>query len=250
MIRKLIRRDAPEMMDGVRVRGSEITRVEGFSDAVFAFALTLLVVSLEVPKSFRELAQAMNGFLAFGVCFLVLYIIWNNHYEFFRKYGLNDALTRFLNTLLLFVVLWYVFPLKFLFRGLFASVFGLEGGIDITPQDMPALFTIYSLGLAAVNIVFLLMYWRALRLKQSLELDEFEQYATRMAILNFVVETGIALTSVLLANLLPLRMVGFAGWIYFLFGPWKSWFGATMGRKVRLAGRMQSDADRAAIEKA
>jgi uncharacterized membrane protein len=51
-----------------RWRGGEITRLEGFSDAVFAFALTLLVVSLEVPHTFDELLDTIRGFPAFGIC--------------------------------------------------------------------------------------------------------------------------------------------------------------------------------------
>ncbi len=37
-----------------RWRGREISRIEGLSDAVFAFAITLLVVSLEVPETFQR----------------------------------------------------------------------------------------------------------------------------------------------------------------------------------------------------
>src|SRR5262249_84666 len=50
-----------------RWRGGEITRLEGFTDAVFAFAVTLLVVSLEVPQTFEEPILAMKGFVAFAI---------------------------------------------------------------------------------------------------------------------------------------------------------------------------------------
>ena len=73
------------------------------------------MVSLEVPDTFDELLATMRGFFAFAISFYMLFIVWNEHYRYFRRYGLDDSATRDLNAVLLFVVLFYVYPLKFLF---------------------------------------------------------------------------------------------------------------------------------------
>ena len=116
MFRAARARHDREVIDGFRQRGLEVTRLENFSDAVFGFALTLLVVSLDVPKTVGDLFETMRGFPAFALCFLFLALIWNSHYKFCRRYGLDDGWTRFLTCVLLFVVLFYIYPLKFLFN--------------------------------------------------------------------------------------------------------------------------------------
>src|SRR3954469_10228981 len=108
---------------GFRERGRDVNRLESFSDAVFGFALTLLVVSLDVPKTFNDLVATMRGFPAFALCFLFLALIWNGHYRFCRRYGLNDGTTRFLTCVMLFLVLFYVYPLKFLFNFSITALF-------------------------------------------------------------------------------------------------------------------------------
>src|ERR1051326_3059955 len=147
---------------GFRWRGGDVSRVEGFSDAVFGFALTLLVVSLQVPRTFAELLTTLRGFLAFGICFALLYMVWERHYTFFRRYGLQDGLTVSLNGLLLFVVLLYVYPLKFLFTLFVDAVLGFARVSLTTPEiatrDIPLLFTLYGLGFAAVFGIFALLH--------------------------------------------------------------------------------------------
>jgi uncharacterized membrane protein len=194
-----------------RWRGEEVTRLEGFTDAVFAFAVTLLVVSLEVPKTFPELYTAMRGFVAFGVCFALLAFVWYVHYRFFRRYGLENPWAVFLNCALLFCVLFYVYPLKFLFTAIFnQSEFGTTDG--------RALFTIFGLGYAAVFTVFGLLYLHAWQHRTALELTPVEQVRTRLSLIDQIAMVCIGLLSTALARTLPDNMIGLAGYVYFMVG--------------------------------
>ena len=117
MLRESVARKVESHERGFRWRSHEISRIEGLSDAVFAFAVTLLIVSLEVPRTFAELRETISGFLPFAISFAMLIQIWYIQFTWFRRYGLQNALTTALNAVLLFVVLFYVYPLKFLFTG-------------------------------------------------------------------------------------------------------------------------------------
>ena len=88
---------------GFRNRGGDISRVEGFADCAFGFAVTLLVVSLDVPRTFAGLVAALQGIPAFALSFAILGWIWYTQYRFFRKYGLEDLTTVLLTLVLLFV---------------------------------------------------------------------------------------------------------------------------------------------------
>src|SRR5215470_15178478 len=210
-----------------RWRGGEITRLEGFSDAVFAFAVTLLVVSLEVPRSFHELIEVMRGFVAFGICFALLTLTWFNHCRFFRRYGLQDSWVTVLNCVLLFFVLLYVYPLKFLFFTM------LTQGQKIDAEDARTLFVIYGCGYAAVFLTFALMYWHAWRKRDVLALDEIERLRTRRSLIDHLGMVCIGLSSALLAVLLPQHLVGLAGWFYFVIGIYFTLAGTIFGRRER-----------------
>jgi len=212
-----------------RWRGGEITRLEGFSDAVFAFAVTLLVVSLEVPRNFHELMEVMRGFLAFGVCFALLALTWFNHCRFFRRYGLQDAWVTVLNCVLLFFVLFYVYPLKFLFFAMFSPTQGIES------EDARKLFVIYGSGYSAIFLTFALLYWHAWRKRDELDLDEVERLRTRRSLIDHLAMVGVGLISALLAWVLPSRLVGLAGWFYFVISLYFTVSGTIFGKRERAA---------------
>jgi uncharacterized membrane protein len=169
-----------------RVRGKEISRVEGLSDAVFGFAITLLVVSLEVPHTSTELLHAMRGFGAFAVTFGILFSIWRTQFTFFRRYGIEDNVTVGLTAVLLFVVLFFIYPLKFIMGFLVDLV---TNSMDpataraLFPKaDRPPLQIAFGLGFSAVFGVFALMYRHAYQLRDRLKLDALELLDTREAI--------------------------------------------------------------------
>src|SRR5262245_8929664 len=103
---------APQHEQYFRWRGNEISRVEGLADAVFGFAVTLLVVALEVPSTFEGLMDVVRAFPAFIICFAILMTFWNAHYRYHRRYGLEDIFTRVMTMAVLVLVLFSVYPLK------------------------------------------------------------------------------------------------------------------------------------------
>ncbi|MGI8956459.1 MAG: TMEM175 family protein [Chthoniobacterales bacterium] len=210
--------ESPDFV-GFRMRGREITRLESFSDAVFGFALTLLVVSLDVPKTFPDLMATMRGFPAFALCFLFLALLWNGHYRYCRRYGLDDGTVRFLTCLMLFLVLFYVYPLRFLFN--FSITDRLFGGpaepVSITRSEFSTLLVIYGLGFSAVYLALLLLYLHAYRMRDALELTELEKFDTRYQIFRLVTLVGMGLFAALLA-----RVPFFRNWsslVYILLFP-------------------------------
>jgi uncharacterized membrane protein len=141
----------------------DTTRIEGFSDAVFGFAVTLLVVSLEVPGSFAELRAAMGMLPAFAASFALLLLVWQEHRAFFKRFGTDDGPLLWLNGALLFVVLAYVYPLKFLMNLLLGPEGFFSGGVPpgVSESDVPSLMVMYGLGFVLLFAVLAAMHWRA-----------------------------------------------------------------------------------------
>jgi hypothetical protein len=225
-----------------RLRGLEVSRIEALSDAVFGFAITLLVVSLEVPRTFDALMEMMRGFAAFAVCFAMLIMVWYQQYKFFRRYGLNDALTFVLNAVLLFVVLFYVYPLKFVWTLLVNLVLGIDTRVRLpTGELVPAvaanqmgkMMVVFSIGYVAVFAVFALLYWRAYIKRGELELNRLEVLDTRAEWEEHLLHVSIGLISIGLASRGDRNFAALAGYCYALIGPVMTVHGMMVGKKRR-----------------
>jgi uncharacterized membrane protein len=208
-----------------RLRGREMNRIEAVSDVVFGFALTLLVVSGQVPHTYAELIDAMRAFPAFALTFAMLMVVWARHYYFFRYYGLDDVATIVLNTLLLFVVVFYVYPLKFLFTVWLAPLTGMQmrftdpnGAMHLVLAygDTRGLMIIYDSGYVAVCLAFAALVFHAYRMRELLGLDAYEIAHTKNALAAQLLNASVGVLSILVAMLVPAAQVGYAGYVYFL----------------------------------
>jgi uncharacterized membrane protein len=252
MIRTLAEQAGLAVEKEFRWRGGEVSRVEGFSDAVFAFSVTLLVVSLEVPKTFNELMAAMQGFIAFTLTFALLLWVWYNHYLFFRRYGLQDIHTIVLNALLLFVVLFYIYPLKFLATLIVSSFLGADLQVRIPGGERvpmiesgqtATLMIVYGIGFLLVFLCFALLYVHAYRMRINLELNESEIFDTRSHVEGNLIESGVGGMAVILALFIGNAHPLLSSMPYWLIGPFMALHGSRRGKKKRtmqLDGQMGS----------
>ena len=102
------------------MRGESMTRIEAFVAAAFAFAVTMLVISLdEMPANFDELVTATKQIPAFAASCASIIWIWYTHAIWSRRYGLEDGTSIFLSGCLIFLVLIYIYPLRLMMQGLF-----------------------------------------------------------------------------------------------------------------------------------
>lgn len=215
-------------------RERDITRVEAFSDAIIAFAATLLVVSLDAPRTFDELVNNLYGFLPFGLSFAALFFIWIVHTTLFRRYPLNDKPSILLNGLLLFTVLFYVYPLKFLAAS-FVSIFSPRAGVAIgTFGHLRDLFMLYAVGWMVVFTLFALLYRRAWQTREQLALTPVEAYDAVTWSRHYVGFTLAGALSFVIAFLGIGTRWGLPGIAYASIG-----FFSSLNAKRRAKGRVQ-----------
>lgn len=224
-----------------RWRGTSVSRLEAFSDAVFAIVLALLFLRSAPPETFRDLEVAMKGLVPFAASFAIVAYVWVEHWIFSRRYDLQDGTTQFLNLVLLFLLLFYAYPLKFLFTLVSVSMLGPIGSTTHATlmqgfggaADGVKLFAFYGSGYGLMFLVLATMYWRALHLAAHLGLDRGERFLTRSAILQCSLQAAVAVLSIVFAWIGVGLDAGLPGWIYCLLGPLMALHGRWQNRRLQ-----------------
>ena len=188
---------------GFLLRGENMTRIEVFSDAAFAFAVTMLVISLStIPQSFSQLLAAINGIPSFAASFSVMMSIWITHRRWSQRFGLDDGVSTFLTLALIFIVLIYVYPLKLIMDLMFYAFsqrfFPTDFQVSNT-TEVAVLVAIFSVGLLLIALIHLCLYLRVSSKTDELCLSHLEQLLVRKEILSWAVQIVVSLLVALIA---------------------------------------------------
>jgi uncharacterized membrane protein len=199
----------PTLDQGFRIRGASSTRVDAFVDAAFAFAVTLLVISIgHVPQSVSDLVQALRGVPAFAASFFVVSRFWQSHRSWSRHYGIEDAYAVRLSLALVFLMLVYAYPLRMVAELTFASFSG--GWLEETPivvhtvADLRTVYVVFGIGYALTATIFLLLHRHALAIADALALTAAERIRTRTICRRWTGVISLSLLSAMLALILPM----------------------------------------------
>lgn len=243
MIRESLGKQLTKPDQHFRYRGKESGRLENLSDGVFALAITLLLISTSAPTTFHQIKQFVWELIPFTICIVLIVLIWCEHFAFFYRYGIRDPKIIFLNTTFLIILLFYVYPLKFLWRMLTLHPLSIildqpDLAESLSPMfrsssDTALLMIIYGVGFASVFFVLVLMYRHALKNSAKLELNRIEEFDTRTSIRSNLLMALIPTLSIILAVVLKdTRYVGLiSGFTYMLYMPVMFTHGFISGRK-------------------
>ncbi len=205
-------------------------------DAAFAFAVTLLVISLDsVPSSIAEFLVTLKGIPAFAGSFAIIAMFWWAHAVWSRRYGLQDGISVLLSLVLVFLVLVYVYPLRMLFssffgwvsHGWFPTSFQIRG---IT--DLLWMFVVYAIAWSTLGLVIVALYRHAWTLRDQLQLTLQERIELRGDIAS---HSMIPITGVLSLIVIGLSVVAgvpqfgaLSGFVYSLMS-----FSGVVGQRAR-----------------
>jgi hypothetical protein len=212
--------EALPQRDGFRLRGMEMTRLETFIDAAFAFAISMLVIAAQqIPDNIQALLAAFKNVPTFVCSIAVLGIFWRGHWLWSRRYGLEDGASILISWAMIVTILIFIYPLKAIFGAMWFLISSGQVGqpfsLHTTESQARTIFVIYALGLVAISAEILLLNLRAWQLREPLRLNALEKLVTRGELTGWSIPVGVGIVSLIFALTLPAEQIQWSGWVYF-----------------------------------
>lgn len=202
-----------------RWRGDGVTRIENLSDIAFAVALGMIISGVDAPRTFDDLIRFLIYSVPAAAAFAVLIEIWMSHYTFFRRYGSADRRIIIYNAILIFLVLYMAYPLRFAFDSFYGWVMAMTTGdisrnVEIGVMNFETsgkIIALFGAIYGCAYVILALMYGYIGRKRaDDLALDSNEVAITRQDTFTKWCQAGLAFMVALLGYFTPLNgMAGF-----------------------------------------
>jgi uncharacterized membrane protein len=212
--------DVLPRLHGFRLRGMQMTRLETFIDAAFAFAISMLVIAAQqIPDNIQTLLAAFKNVPTFVCSIAVLGIFWRGHWLWSRRYGLEDGASILISWAMIVTILIFIYPLKAIFGAMWYLLSSRQVGqpfsLRTTESQSRMIFAIYALGLIAISAEILLLNLRAWQLREPLRLNERERLVARGELTGWSVPVSVGIVALIFALTLPTEQIQWSGWVYF-----------------------------------
>jgi uncharacterized membrane protein len=198
-------------------RGASPSRLDNLTDAVFGIAITLLIFNLSSPNSLRDLIVFSQTLPAFLISIGFLILIWQEHVRFSEIFTIKGPWLIFRNSLFLALIIFYVYPLRFLTLFLTKVIFNIDSLVEISAEEIPDLMIYYGFVAFALYFILLGFYVLAIQNKEVLKLNDFEFLHARFQRIRLVIMCLVPLISITLVWFLRPYSIG-----------WSSFFGGLM----------------------
>lgn len=217
-------------------------RIDNFVDAAFAFATTLLVISVgDPPSSLEELRAALVRTPAFAAGFALIALFWWAHHTYAALRARRDGLSLLLSLAIVFVILVYVYPLRLLIESALGFMSGglLPGAEFVrSASDLRLLYEVYAAGFVALAALYAALYGHA---ASNLRRDGESERATQAsdAAGSYVILGASGVISAGLAAVVPIGdgpgfLSAIPGLVYALIGPAMGlYYGVWLPRRER-----------------
>jgi hypothetical protein len=212
--------DSLPRLKGFRLRGIQMTRLETFIDAAFAFAISMLVIAAQqIPDNVQALLAAFRNVPTFVCSIGVLSIFWRGHWLWSRRYGLEDNASILISWTMIVTILIFIYPLKAIFGAMWyfltAGQVGQRLSVHTTDSQARTIFAIYALGTIAISAEILLLNLRAWQLREPLRLSARERLMTGGELSGWSIPVCVGIVSLVLALTVPTEKIEWSGWVYF-----------------------------------
>lgn len=171
--------------------GLSTTRIEAFSDGVFAIVITLLILDIRLPNLSeatvaselpRRLLALWPKVIAYAISFIIVGIYWVTHHNMFHYIRRSDRVLLWLNVLFLMCVAFIPFP---------ASLLGQYGGQQVA-------VIIYGVCLILTGVALAALWWYATHRRRLVD-DDIDPELVRLASRRILRAPVVYLISILLS---------------------------------------------------